>query len=81
MKLCTHVSADRIPCPALAADDSVFCPVHRDHPFLERVSKRGTKPPVLCVRCQEEIFPGTLKKNTPAGPVHAEFVCIAKQQK
>ena len=81
MKLCTFVSADRIPCPALATDDSDWCPVHRDIKVISRVPKPRTKmpgAPVLCIRCDAEIVPGTLQKLTTQGPVHAEFQCTAK---
>jgi ribosomal protein L32 len=81
VKLCTFVSVDRIPCPALATDDSDFCPVHRDKDRFERISRRKTAPVVVCVACGEAIAPGTLSKHTDQGPVHGEFHCIGKQQK
>ena len=81
MKLCTFVSVDRIPCPALATDDSPFCPVHRDKDRFERISRRKTAPAVFCVKCGEIIAPGTLQKHTDTGPVHAEFYCTGKPQK
>lgn len=80
LKLCAHVSPppSRIPCPALAADNSKLCPVHRDQELYSRVTKPRSRTalPVTCSRCHEPIAPGTVQKMTPDGPVHAEYICI-----
>jgi hypothetical protein len=81
MKLCTFVSPDRIPCPALATADSAFCPAHRDKDLFVRVVNRKTNKPVLCLICGEEIAKGTLQKMTASGPVHAEFACVEKARR